>query len=442
MSAYIKEKTINSNVDHKTKTQILIFLTIVSSCLGEVINIFGIKISWIFAFLTVVFFFIDNQKLFTFKTKKVQIVFWFFLFWICYATVQLLFTNFNSNATTFYVILLINVFLVIMILLNAKSINDLVFFNKALILGLYINLIIAIWEILTGRHLVSLNAGLAFSDKAHGAFGNINDLSTFIAFGVFSVIMDLALTHKHILSSIIIIIVSFYTVTKTNSRAPLYGLIILAIFWLLFELMLIVYKQGKEYFNLLMFFMVSILVILSVMVFQRYNLEQLVLIISSSGNEKSDLLRLQLSKEAISIFNDSYFLGVGPGQSVTLLGINVHNFFLEILSEYGLIVIGVIAIFVSTFKAYKTNLPHYTVALFMAFIPFFTMVSISSSGANRLRITWVLLIIIFLVVDFKNNTSSSITLDKESNTHKSTFSYFKNNSKKDLPKGKQNKYAN
>jgi len=240
-------------------------------------------------------------------------------------------------------------------------------------------------------------------------FGQADDFATIIALGIVSVIINMFLTKKHLLISYIIIFLSIFILIKTNARAPLYGFIVLLVFWLFFRLVLFLYKKNKHAFNIISFSIIIICLITAVLYFRKYTLTQmigqLILLTSKQGDQGSDFLRLQLIEKSISIFFNSHLTGVGPGQSVVLLGTNVHNFFLEILSEYGLNIIGVIAIFISIFKAYKAKLSPWLASLIMAFVPSFVMISISSSSTNKLRIVWIFLSLVFLLVNFNGNNA-------------------------------------
>ncbi|MEG1821069.1 MAG: O-antigen ligase family protein, partial [Malacoplasma sp.] len=138
----------------------------------------------------------------------------------------------------------------------------------------------------------------------------------------------------------------------------------------------------------------------------KTNLEQIILKLSGNGDVTSDLFRLSLTKKSFVLLLNSMFLGVGPGQSVALLGINVHNFFLEILSEYGIFIfLGLIIIFYSLLMAYKSRLFIRISSFIMAFVPTFIVIGVSSSGANRIRATWIIITLLYLLV-MKNQATN------------------------------------
>jgi hypothetical protein len=161
-----------------TLTQQLLFLTIIATNLGEVINIFGLKFSWIFAGLTLTAFIYElftKRITFSLNNTHLRIIAIFFIFWIFYATVQMVFIDRNASAYTFYKFLAGNIFIVLMMVLNTKSLDDILFFCKALIVGYLINLLIAIWEILTCIPVVDAEVTPGY---AYGVFANMNDLCT------------------------------------------------------------------------------------------------------------------------------------------------------------------------------------------------------------------------------------------------------------------------
>ena len=406
-------------VKSRSLTQLLLFLTVVTTCLGDVLNIFGLKLSWMFAGLSVVAFIYEYfRKRYTFPlgTLNLKIVSGFFVVWLVYASVQMLIIDRNANALTFYRFLAVNIFLVLMLILNTKSLNDVVFFSKALIAGYFINLIIVIWELYTGKQAVNVPVEPGF---VYGVFANVNDLCTVLAFGIFALLFNMLLTKKNMLISITAIIFSVYIIYIDDSRAPLLSLILLLFFWGVFEVSVLLYQKSRTAFICYMSVLVAVPVVAAIVILTKYHVDQLVSMLSSEATVASDSLRVELAEKALVMTKDSRFLGVGPGQSVEIIGVNIHNFFLEVLAEYGVLIFaGIVYLFVVIFTAYRTQLPRRVSSLLMAFVPFFAVASISSSSAAKIKATWVIITLLFLAVVYsrtkKENTAEEPSKVEES----------------------------
>ncbi|WHY77376.1 hypothetical protein QNH20_25485 [Neobacillus sp. WH10] len=401
-----KENLKNSKVSkekiHHSKTQFALFCLIVASSLGEIINIYGIKLSWIMAILTMALFIVENfSNRIIISTYDIKKYIYFFIFWFFYATLQMLFIFQNDYAISSYLTLVVNIFIVMMIALNIHSIEDLIFLNRGLILGLTINLFIAFWEITTGNHIISVSIEnqLYNYDKPYGVFGNINDFATFICLGIVSLILNYALTKTNKIFTVITIIAAVFVLLEIDARAPIYGMVLYGVSLVLFYILVKLYKIGKSTFKIVSFMLLFISILASTIIFANYSLEELVLLLSTPANVNSDLLRIRLIEGAVKGFINSAFLGVGPGQSILLLGINVHNFYLEIMCEYGIFIFGgIIMIFIYFLRVYRWKLPNLLTVCIMSFTPAFFVIGISSSGANRIRATWIMISFLYIAI--------------------------------------------
>lgn len=387
----------------KTLTQLFLFLTVITVCLGEFTNIFGLKLSCIFAVCAFLAFLYENIRKRQFSLNlNLKIICGFFIFWLVYATVQMLIIDKNANAFLFYRSLATNVFLVLMLILNIKSLEDVVFFNKALIIGYFINLLIAVWELCSGKQVINTPGAPGY---VYGVFVNMNDLCTLFAFGVFALILDMLLTKKNSMLSVAAILFSVYVSILDEARAPLLGLMFLFVFWGLFKIALLLRRKSRKLFDGYLSVLAAVPVVALFIIFSHFSLDQLV----NMFGAKSDNIRVELTREALGIIKSSAFLGVGPGQSVEIIGVNIHNFFLEILAEYGLLILsGIIYLLVAIFTVFRTKLPDRFSSFLMAFIPFFAVVTISSSSSARIKATWVILTLVLLAVEYGGAEAENI----------------------------------
>ena len=97
-----------------TLTQKFLFLMILATSFGELVNIGGINLSWFFAFLTIISYCYERLKqnnIIIPNNIHIKALLLFFLFWITYAFFQLLFID--DYQTGFWAIktLVINAFI-------------------------------------------------------------------------------------------------------------------------------------------------------------------------------------------------------------------------------------------------------------------------------------------------------------------------------------------
>ena len=386
-----------------TLTQKFLFLMILATSFGELVNIGGINLSWFFAFLTIISYCYERLKqnnIIIPNNIHIKALLLFFLFWITYAFFQLLFID--DYQTGFWAIktLVINAFIIIMLVLNTKRIDDIVFFNNAIIIGLAISLFIGLWEIQTGNHLVPVIDRYRIIPRA--AFGNENDFATFIAFGMIALVLNYFLTHKKRVITIALLALSIYELLVINSRAIILGLMVLVICWPIFSLLNRLRKKQTYLYIILLygltgFIMATLLYFIAIW---GGHFEELIVVLSRPGNVTSDLLRLELALGGLEGLIDSFLLGVGPGQTLNILPMNIHNFFLEILCEYGLLVfLGLLYILLYILLSDKTHLTNTMAGFIEAFIPALIFLGIASSGTNRIRATWAIITLLFLTID-------------------------------------------
>ena len=120
---------------------------------------------------------------------------------------------------------------------------------------------------------------------------------------------------------------------------------------------------------------------------------------SVSHSSSSDLYRLSIIEDSLGVAFKHVLIGAGANQTTFYVGINPHNFLLEILADYGILIAGMIIfilwkIFVRIFEAKTVRF--YEIACYM-FIPTFLLISIASSSMARLRMTWVVLFLYYFM---------------------------------------------
>jgi len=373
---------------------IFLFLMLIAANLGEIASVGRLKLSWFFGvciFFAIFTLYNDDKKLFHISNKKRYALF-FIIFWFCYGFIQFLFTFNQAYSISFFTILLVNCLILFQVILQSKNEHDVLYYNRAMIIALAINILVGLWEVKTGNHLVKLEGEKNieyYSNKALGVFGNGNDFSTFLYLGIVSLFISLFYEKKHKFLHIIMIFASLFLILVIGARGPLYGVII---FLIAFPMCYFLIKHINK--NVLTVF-ICILILLVMIFFIRYPLEELVYQFSSSGNWRSDLYRVDLIKGSLQLLLQSYLLGVGPGQSTNQLGMNPHNFYVELLADYGIFIFGgIVFLFSELLFSFKKIKNTKLASLNMAFVLSFLIASVSSSGANRIRATWIIISIL------------------------------------------------
>ena len=198
-------------------------------------------------------------------------------------------------------------------------------------------------------------------------------------------------------------------VIGTASRACLYGMLACPVVALFSAACLKLEGKAKRtsFFKPIFWLLVLFAFVLVFYVTYSGILESLIELVSKDGNKVSDLYRVDIIKDTIAVAFESMFLGVGANQTITYVGINPHNFFLELLSDYGLIIfLFTCYFFVKIINAFfnKREVGSQRVYCLASALTV-AIVSISSSSMNRLRLTWVLLVFIYFSV--KDNKEGS-----------------------------------
>ncbi len=234
-----------------------------------------------------------------------------------------------------------------------RSIEDLNgFFYFWLAVLVTIN-IIGLWEILTGQHLpISKSNEVYFDhDLPTCVFRNPNDFATVLTLSVPFMITFISYNRKPILGLLgaAVLLSSLNLIIATESRANFIAVIIGTAFWFTFLL-----PARKKLATVL----AAVLAVAILSVFPAVQLrsslmevgEELTTInverLETSGTSLN--VRKSLAKNALLLAADSFGVGVGAGNvehrmsrdSVEFTyGItNVHNWWIEILANYGLVV--------------------------------------------------------------------------------------------------------
>ena len=116
--------------------------------------------------------------------------------------------------------------------------------------------------------------------------------------------------------------------------------------------------------------------------------------------------RFQLWNNALNLWSKSMIFGIGPGQNALLNYGLVHNYFIEVLSEYGIFIFaGVIYLFIKILKdKFKNSYTWigYAGLIFLCELP---VLSISTSSLTKIFSFWSAIALIYAFNDKKNKTT-------------------------------------
>lgn len=293
--------------------------------------------------------------------------FLFLIIWFLYSLISLIWAKYKNIAYgriqfIFYAILL---FLSYNYLNHQKKIPFLT--NSIFITTIYF-IIISLIEIYSNKHFPS---SIVFRDKMVGYVGgttfNMNDFATFLYVFYFFMLVFLfqKINNKiiQVVSFIFVSLIFYFLIYKTLSKANTIGLIIFFIIFMIFLILKFFYSKSKK----IIFASICILLVIFIGVFTLYIINKYKTtilkyleidknIIDGSaiklkkGYLTSTVVRIRLILNTIKIIQDYQFMGAGPGNTQELMPLysekyyftgnikNVHNFWLELLSDYGIIV--------------------------------------------------------------------------------------------------------
>lgn len=348
-----------------------LFLTIIASFTGTLlieipvgpIHLFPYRFLMLFMwFLFIIDLILKNLR-FNKSNIQVKIYLIFLGFWLCYAFLSLTWAISKYDGVKNIYFLFNGISIIFFMVHYFRDLNRL---NRLFFLWLLIYaalIFVGIWEITTGNHLKTsalsqeTRPWLLFVPTA--VFTNQNDYAGYIVLTLpmlISFIRHYPRSNARIVG-IFLFIAGLWLLIETISRSCYIALVLGLAFWSLFLLRL------KTKFKLVALTVLIALILLTAFPIQtRYFLNKLDYqvaslantIVSNEGNEAHGI-RLRLIKNALHFFALSVGFGVGAGnidyyiKNFQIYPVdhytNVHNWWAEILANYGVFVFGGYLIF-------------------------------------------------------------------------------------------------
>lgn len=327
---------------------LILFLTISLTGLGV---LFGYAQFVTYALIPLMLIYciqLNSFKFFSFNNTYIKLFFSIILW-----SILLIFISIDQNVALNEITKSIGVFLVMLIVLEAIA-----YFPDKYIKWFLFSYVIAFYIIST--HLLlrvgtTTHVSDAWIDRSNDTLGlNANTYSYFSFFANIALFYLIELTRKkvYIIISIFSVILAFYLSFITASRSGmLFLILIVTTYWLL-----IFSTKGK--YKALRFILTIIILIYSSTILNQYY-ENSFLKKRVDISIQSDDARERLINEAVNVFIDNPFLGVGPGQFFLYESTKQsfsHNSYTEIAANLGIIgLILLLIIFVRPLiKAIKT----------------------------------------------------------------------------------------
>lgn len=347
-------------------------------------------------------------------------------FWLVYGCITLVWAPSTADAVEDLIFLFMSASIIAIAVFTLRSLRDLDrFFRFWLLLLAAINLI-GLWELRTGQHLPMSKSNEVFFDHdlPTCVFRNPNDFATVLTLGLPFAIAWIGHVRTLLprLAGLAMVLSSLTLVLATGSRANVIAIMVGGLFW--FALLL---PPRKKAATLLAAVVVAVLLAAALPNAFRERVEEVgeelgtvnVERLETSGTSLN--IRKNLIANALGLVVDSYGFGVGAGnvehrieqQSANFTAgiVNVHNWWVEILANYGVVVFaGYVVFFLSIltglFRARRLLIDErekrIAEALLFGLVAF-SVASTSSSSVMTLRPQWFFFAFALAFLDYVRN---------------------------------------
>lgn len=391
----------------------IVALCVFTNGLGVVVYIAGINVVNYLTILAFIFIAADllrnNKTLNYFAEGNKWFLIIFFIFWIFYAFTQTVFIDLNKEFFNLgFHQLIANAMFVFFVCYVIHDARSFAIIRNAMVGVLIVNTMIGVFEVITGIHF-SETESIWTANSTRAFQSNPNEYATTLYCAMMGVML-LSLQKKLELKLKILLVCSIICIITSHSRGILGAVIIFCLAYCLMEIYYY-FKGNINFIKLLLIIGLGLggYIVVSGMFMDILN--WLVGNFSGKGNFTSDMYRIQLIKGGMELFLESCGVGIGAGQSIYLLKMNLHNFLLEMLVEYGIVVfLGVLFILWYIWRiSFEKCIPRKNRCIYFALIPSVIMASITSSSINKFKLFWVMLIMFYMskyyLADNRDKTS-------------------------------------
>lgn len=352
----------------------LFFLLVLSAFSGTLFLTFSVGPIHIFPFRIIIiilwlFILLAYGKV-PLKTVFVRKSFLFLLFWLFYAIISMLWAANIVEAVKHIVFLFLNFSLLYFMVLHLRNQRDLIRFFKFWLILFAVLIPIAIWEVMTGNHLP--NSGLNNISEGYEAYGlapttvfaNQNDYATMVAFTIPMIVSVARYGSWGVVSKIMLVAllaVSILLLFLAASRSNYIAVFLSLSFWFFFL------TKSVSKVKILAGFLFLLLIVSASLSLEQSDFLSSVwsdfsILLEVADEDAGVSVRNNLLKNAIFFFLLSFGFGVGAGNTEHYMATapkyyvgeitNVHNWWVENLSNYGILVfVGYLFFYVSIVQA-------------------------------------------------------------------------------------------
>ncbi|WP_051590964.1 teichuronic acid biosynthesis protein TuaE [Bacillus sp. UNC438CL73TsuS30] len=353
------------------------------------------------------------------KQIKVKEVLHFLMFWLVYGTVSLLWAKSYVDGIKYLFLLGTGILFVFLAVFTFTKISRLLVFYG---IWLFMTLILLCIGLINHFTHIQLPSSTLYGGPEYklsyptAVFFNQNDFATFLTIS-FSFYAAAAKNSRNVwikTSTILLGLLCVYIIYLTESRASLLGVFVGLIFYLFIHLPSYLKKVTLNIGLIAM-------VLCSVFFFNKVSN-----IIAANDGHSSNVVRLNLLKNAFHFILDTFGFGVGAGNIPYYLKneaiydtnhvVEVHNWLMEILGNFGIIIfLGYLFMYVYLFcclyKAFKKTRDEKEKGIIEACMIgqiAFLISSISPSSVSNLYFHWVFLGFVIATVNVYNNKNRKI----------------------------------
>lgn len=346
---------------------------------------------------------------------KVKVYLQYFAIWLGYAFVSIMWAADQIAAIRNVIFLFTGISIIFFLVFFFRNLNTLQWLYLLWLLIFVVLIPIGIWEVATGNHLAASTlldeerSWLMFAPTT--VFTNQNDYAAFIALTIPMILVWIRYYSKLYIRilGVLVLIGSLSLLIMTTSRSCYLAVFAGLAFWFIFLL-----QVKKKLITLVTVTTICILLLLAFpdWIQDTFSLVQAEIssldsVVSATDDYGSNVVRKNLIKNALHFSAQSAGFGVGAGNvehymefySIYPVGrvTNVHNWWAEILANYGIFifagyVIFYISIFLNLWRAYKRVIYQkekmICEALLVGLVSFF-MASISSSSIIAFPPQWI-----------------------------------------------------
>lgn len=355
---------------------------------------------------------LKHSAVFQWSEIQVKEMVAFLAFWIVYALVSLIWVRSLTAGVKELIYLTSGVAVIFAVVFYFKRMKDYVHFYYIWMAMLVFLCAIGVWETVTGEHLSTSRILAEPGWDTHiptGVFFNQNDYATYLAVSVFFVVALIKYGHNLFLklAGSLLLPVTIYLIVATESRANLLAVALGFFFSFLF--------LTKPFHRFVLVFFGSLALVVGGYVF----FEEIQLAIQSvladfaflTGDfeeGRSEDIRINLIQNALVFLFYSIGFGVGSGNAEFFMQyhflfptqgvVNVHNWWVEIMVDYGIIpFVGYVVLYLSLiillyrhYKQAKDKHDKMISEALVAALVAFSLASLSPSSMMILTYQWVL----------------------------------------------------